>query len=75
MVFIGEITGLTEGREFFDDQVNVVSAISVCGGGASANGVKKSDGDETVKLALEMPGEVVNQGVTSLCHLFPGPRQ
>ena len=62
-VFIGEITGLTGGREFFDDQANIVFAMSVRRGGASASGVNKSDMDETVKVALGMPGEVVkNEG-------------
>ena len=59
-VFIGEITGLTGGREFFDDQVNVVSAISVCREWVSASGFNKSDNDGTEKVALGMLGEVVN---------------
>ena len=76
MNFIGaSFTGLTGGREFFHDQVNVVSAISVCRGGASASGVNKWDGDETVKVALGMPGEVVNNEGDAPVSSFLGPRR
>ena len=56
---IGKFTGLTEGHEFFVDQVRVVSAMRVCREGASANGVRKSDGEEIVNVALDLSGEVL----------------
>ena len=61
--FSGEVTGLTVGREFFKDQDNVVSATRICRGGASASGVKKSDGEVTVKVALWVSGDEENTEV------------
>ena len=60
-VVFGKWTDLTEGHEFFVDQVRVVSAIRVCRGGASANGVRKSDGEYIVKVALDFSGEAINE--------------
>ena len=45
-----EVASLTVGREFLEDQDNVVSATRICLGGASANGVKRSDGELTEKV-------------------------
>ena len=45
-------------HEIFVDLVSVASAMSVCRGGASANGVRKSDGEEIVEVAPESPEDL-----------------
>ena len=47
-----DVASLTVGREFLEDQHNVVSAKRICLEGASANGVKRSEGELTEKVDL-----------------------
>ena len=47
-----EVASLTVGREFLEDHDNVLSATRICLGGASANGVKRSEGELTAKVEL-----------------------
>ena len=47
-----EVASVTVGREFLEDQDNVVSATRICLEGASANGVKRSKGELTAKIEL-----------------------
>ena len=65
---IEEQIGLTEGHEFFDNQVKVVSVTSVRKGGASAKGVRRSDGEDIMKVALGLSGETVSRSVIVFDH-------
>ena len=47
-----DVASLTVGREFLEDQDNVVSATRIFLEGASANGVKRSEGELTAKVEL-----------------------
>ena len=49
---IGVKLELSDGQDFLDDQVRVVSATRVHTGGASANGVNKSDSEVISNVAL-----------------------
>ena len=45
-----DAASLPVGREFLEDHVKVVSATKICLGGASANGVRRSEGELTEKV-------------------------
>ena len=65
-----EVASLTVGREFLEDQDNVVSATRICLGGNSANGVKRSDGELTEKVVLWESGAGENMEVDALRSSF-----
>ena len=44
---------LSDGQDFLEDHVNVVSATRVVIGGASAKGVNRTEGEELKNAALE----------------------
>ena len=49
---IGVYFALSDGQDFLEDHVSVVSATRVGNGGASANGVNRSEGEEIANIAL-----------------------
>ena len=58
-----DVASQTVGREFLEDQDNVVSATRICLEGASANGVKRSEGELTEKVDLWESGAGENKVV------------
>ena len=72
-VFVVDAASLPVGREFLEDHVKVVSATKICLGGASANGVRRSEGELTEKVAIPVPARI--HTLSPLGHLSLAPRQ